>query len=217
MLAGLASCGGFSVGGPQTPESRGAGDGLRPAPAGLRKLFDSNALRISYFRFDEEDRGTGTKRAGASAWIVYSKSWAHRFGENVSEPYIKAFPKARVGAGDQNQGVVLAKGTYPDEEVRKHVDAFLARDLLSLPPVRMDEITREYTLKMFEDPERWRYFRAISIASDQGSHTVLLLSLVGDPPADPPPRAALHFGHLEAFVAGVVSRLAIVTQTRLPQ
>lgn len=187
----------------------GAGmrDSEKPSPT--PDLKSSDAIRISYFRFDEFETPEGPKR-GASAWIVYSRSWVRRFGENVDEPYIRAFPRARAGPQrGPRPGVVLATGVYPDAEIRKYTDDILRRGFLKLPGVPMREITRERTLAMHENPGRGKFFRIMSVATDQGSHTVALEPLVPDAPIDPVPEAARQFVEVETYFASVVSRLAI--------
>jgi hypothetical protein len=189
------------------------GDSVRPAPPRPEAgdLKGSDAIRISYFRFDDLESPEGPKRGGASTWVVYSRSWARRFGENIDEPYVKAFPRARVGPQGVRLGVVLATGVYPDAELRKYVDEIIRRGFLKLPGIPMREITRERTLAMYQNMSRGRFFRVMSVATDRGSHTVLLEPLVPNPPIEPVPAVARRFVEVETFLASVVSRLAIAT------
>lgn len=195
----LVSCG--TTGGAGVPESGKAS----PVP----DLKSSDAIRISYFRFDEFDTPEGPKR-GASAWIVYSRSWVQRFGENVDEPYIRAFPRARAGPQrGPRPGVVLATGVYPDAEIRKYTDEILRRGFSNLAGIPMREISRDLTISMYQNAQRWKFFRIMSVATDQGSHTVVLEPLVPASPLDPVPAAARQFVEVETYLASVVSRLAI--------
>jgi len=175
-------------------------------------LLDSNFIRISYFRFDEFTGPEGSQR-GASAWVVFSRSWANVRGQPIVEPYIKAFPRAKAGVENRQKGIVLATGVYPDEELRGYVREFIHRGFLRLPSTPMAELTKVRTLALYGDRARGRFFRVMSIATDQGSWTVVLEPLVPNPPIEPVPAIARTFVEVETYLASVVSRLAIATDT----
>jgi hypothetical protein len=186
-----------------------------PAVLGPPKVdpmnFESRAIRISYFRFDRYKTPRGEK-IGPSAWVVYSKSWVRRFGENLDEPFIKAFPRGKVGVGGRRKGdgvgLILGKGRWPDEELQPVIKEIVRRGLLSLPSRPIESITREYTLKMIHDPLWWQTFRIISIATEKGSYTVLLTPMVKDPKARKHPPHAETFFKIEYYVSSVLPRLA---------
>jgi hypothetical protein len=174
-------------------------------------LFDSRAIRISYFRFDRYKTPKGEK-IGPSAWVVYSKSWTRRFGENLDEPYIRAFPRGKVGIGGARKGsgvgLLLGKGRWPDEELQPVIKEIISRGLLTLPGKPLKSITKEYTQKMLRDPLWWETFRVISIATDKGSYNVLLTPLVKNPRGKKHPPNAETFFKVEYYVSSVLPRLA---------
>ncbi|HLG42905.1 MAG TPA: hypothetical protein VI643_06030 [Planctomycetota bacterium] len=182
------------------------------APPKTPNLLDSSFIRISYFRFDEFTGPEGPER-GASAWVVFSRSWANVRGQQVVEPYIKAFPRAKAGVQNRQKGIVVATGVYPDEELRGYVREFINRGFLKLPATPMSNLTRERTLGLFGDRVRGRFYRVMSIATDQGSWTVVLEPLVPNSAIDPVPAVARTFVEVETYLASVVSRLAIATET----
>lgn len=178
-------------------------------------IFDSDHLRISYFRFDEvvKKEDPVPKRTGASLWVIYSKSWERRFGEDVQEPYALAFPKTKMLPEGQRPGRAVYKGVHPDEDIRGKVQELIEKGLLTLPRISMKGITKEFTMGRYQDPKRGAFFRVISVASDKGSVTVLLDTLVpANPPPKPPPlvRQFLEVEvHLNFLVSGYTRSVSV--------
>lgn len=175
--------------------------------------LDTPFLRVSYFRFDDvrvkrypDDPEGEPRRVGATLWIVYSKSWARKYGLDVREPYAKAFPRAEVVAqqtGGRKTGVLIAKGVVPDGEMRRHVREILKRGLAELPAADAEVLSPQYARKMYRDLQQGRFYRILSITTDGGTRTVALASLLEDE------RLARKFVAAEVYGAAFVSRSAI--------
>lgn len=156
-LALLAACGGSSAPGPDsTAVARARSEDLGP--------FDSDAIKISYFRFlpVEEFQQTGRethrhlgRKIEPAYWILRSESWVRRHGDRTYEPFLRAFPE-----------VLPARDTVPDAEMRYYVAELLRLGYLALPETSADALSVEWLRKM-RDGAEWNQVSVISIQTDR--------------------------------------------------
>lgn len=157
-LALLGGCGGGSP-------------GVGPDPAAVADTksedlgpFDSNSIKISYFRFlpVEEFQQTGEKthrhmgrKIEPAYWVLRSESWYRRHGDRTYEPFTRAFPE-----------IIPARDTVPDAEMRYYAAELLRLGYLALPEMSLNDLSVEWLRKMRSGAE-WNQVSVIAIQTDK--------------------------------------------------
>lgn len=139
--------------------------------------FDSNSIKISYFRFlpVEEFQQTGKetyrhmgRKIEPAYWVLRSDSWYRRHGDRTYEPFTRAFPE-----------IIPARDTVPDAEMRYYVAVLLRLGYLALPQMSLDDLSTEWLRKMRGEAQ-WNQVSVIAIQTDKIHRLVCVYSFRND-------------------------------------
>lgn len=142
--------------------------------------WESDFLRISYFRFDEVPDPENEKAWAyqPNAWVLYSKSWKALRGETRTETYFDAFPRFGGTKFTDPKRISVATGELFDAEMRDVVQKIIKVGLLKLPPMSKEPGT-DYLQRVHKSKDSLMV-RVIRVESERGSIGLLFTEMPQD-------------------------------------